>query len=112
MANWRAKRTVLIATSNNAPEQVDGLLGWLDSDVQRWSALTGDVLITAPGRDPMLVNTDATAPPPGATEDRMKLYLGIGAGVVALAAVGTGLILLRNRRSLGRIRHTAWCCGG
>jgi hypothetical protein len=93
------KRTLLIATSNSAPEQVDGLLAWLDGNTERWSRLTGNALIAAPGRDPMLVSTEDAAPPTEATADRSKLYLGIGAGVIAVVAIGTGLILLRNRQS-------------
>ncbi len=97
---YDGKRTLLVATSNNAPEEVDALLGWLDSNVQRWSGLTGNALISAPGREPMLLSTDAAAAAPAeATTDRTTLYLGIGAAVVAVVAVGAGLILLRNRRS-------------
>lgn len=98
---YAGKRTLLIATSNNAPEQVDGLLGWLDANPEGWSRLAGNALIGAPGRDPMLVSTEAAAAPADATRDRSKIYLGVGAGVVTLVAIGTGLILLRNRRSQG-----------
>jgi hypothetical protein len=98
---YAGKRTLLIATSNNAPDQVDGLLAWLDGNTERWSRLTGNALITAPGRDPMLVSTETAAAPAEAAAGGSTIYLGIAAGVVALVAVGAGLILLRNRRSRG-----------
>ena len=46
-------RTVLFATSENAPEQLDSLLDWLDGDVRRWAALDGTAVISLPGRDPV-----------------------------------------------------------
>ncbi|MCV7227442.1 hypothetical protein H7J73_15515 [Mycolicibacterium komossense] len=95
------KRTLLIATSNNAPDQLDGLLIWLDSDVEHWSRLNGNALIEAPGRPPMQLSTDVAAAPEGPSQNRTALYLGIGAGVVALVVVGAGLIVLRSRRPQG-----------
>jgi hypothetical protein len=97
---YDGKRTLLIATSNNAPDQVDALLGWLDSDVEHWSRLSGNALLSAPGRSPMLIATDtATDAGPAAGHDRTVQYLAISAGVLAVLILGAGLILLRNRRS-------------
>src|SRR5690349_15913195 len=42
-------RTVVVASSNHAPAQLDSLLQWLDSDVKNWSRLAGNALISAPG---------------------------------------------------------------
>jgi hypothetical protein len=100
---YHGKRSVLVATSNNAPEQLDALLQWADSDVQRWSRLTGNVLIGAPGREPVVVATAAQEQPePSPTESRWPLWWAMSAGAVALVAVVGGLIILvRSRRSRG-----------
>ena len=49
------QRSLLIATSNGAPAQLDELLRWLDSDPKRWSRLRGNVLVAFPGRPPAAV---------------------------------------------------------
>jgi len=100
---YDGKRTLLIATSNDSPDQLDVLLGWLDSNVERWSRLTGNALIAAPGRDPVLVATASREPSPSPTESRPALmWWAIGAGVIAVVAVAAGLIILRSRRSRGQ----------
>jgi hypothetical protein len=100
---YDGKRTLLIATSNNAPDQLDRLLGWLDSNVERWSRLTGNALIAAPGSDPVLVATASQEPPVSPTERRPPpLWWAIGAGVVAVAVLAAWLIILRGRRSRGQ----------
>lgn len=95
-------RTLLVATSTNTPDELDRLLAWLNGDTARWSGLTGNALIAVADRDPIQVNT-ATAQPESvaATSDRKALYLGIGAVVVVLAALGAGAIAWRGRRSRG-----------
>jgi hypothetical protein len=96
-------RTLLVATSTNAPGELDRLLGWLDGDTARRSRLTGNALIAVAERDPIQVNTATTAQPEtmAATTDHKALYLGIGAVVVVLAALGAGAIAWRGRRSRG-----------
>jgi hypothetical protein len=92
-------RTVLVATSNNAPEQLDELLAWLESDAQRWSRLTGDALISAPGRVPVLVGTTPPISPVVVeTKDLSLRWWGIGAGIVSVLTVVVALMLLRARR--------------
>ena len=58
------KRSLLVATSNGAPEQLDELLHWLAADRQRAANLNGVALVSVPGRDPVTVlgKQDATAP--------------------------------------------------
>ncbi|MGB2920522.1 MAG: hypothetical protein WA944_10320 [Mycobacterium sp.] len=53
------RRSVLVATSNDAPEQLDALLGWLGPNVERWADLDGTALIAAPGRQPVVFDPDA-----------------------------------------------------
>lgn len=86
-------RTVLFATSQDAPEQLDSLLGWLDGDTRRWAALDGNAVISLPDRDPVSVDTQVAAPPEAADDSGANplwwiaagIGLVIGASVVALA---------------------------
>ena len=94
-------RTLLVATSNNAPDQLDALLGWIDSDVERWSRVTGTAVIAMPDRAPVVFSTES----PRQTEDRptdsrSALFWGAGAAAVLLA--GVAVIFLRSRRSRGQ----------
>ncbi len=91
------KRSLLIATSNGAPAQLDGLLTWLNTDPRHWSRLSGDAVIAPPGRDPLVVG----AQPPRAevakgSDDSLVWW--VGAGIVAFVAIGSGLIFLRSRQ--------------
>lgn len=98
-AMYDGRRSLLVATSNNAPEQLDALLGWLDEDVQRWSRLDGAALIAAPGREPVLVSADQTATDEsGAQQDRGPLLLAVAAGLVGLLVVAAGFAAFRRRR--------------
>ncbi|WP_242676821.1 hypothetical protein [Rhodococcus sp. ABRD24] len=98
-------RTVVLASSNGAPGDLDALLGWLDADPARFPKLTGDVLIGPRDAQPFAIGvrvTDVTAQ----AEDQNDS--GIGAGTVAAIAVGTAALAvlvvgaavwLRRRRS-------------
>lgn len=95
-------RSVLIATSNQAPEELDALLSWLGQDMQRWSRLDGTALIATPGREPVLVAAGGQSPPaapePGAGGSPQ--LLGIGAvSAVLLAGAATIVIYRRAKRS-------------
>lgn len=94
-------RSVLVATSNNAPEELDALLSWLGQDVQRWSRLDGSALIAMPGRDPVLVaGAQPSSPAPDTAAVGPPQLLGIGAAMAAvLAGVATVWIYRRAKRS-------------
>lgn len=94
------QRTLLVATSNGAPDQLDELLRWLSSDPRRWSRLNGAAIVATPGHSPVTLGTQpGVAQPPAATvADRRTWAWALGGGIVALAAIGTGLILLRSGR--------------
>lgn len=94
-------RTVLIATSNGAPQELDRLLGWLDADISHWSRLSSNAVLSFPNRAPVTVATDAGATGSEQSADRPALYLSIGIGALILVAIGAGLIALRGRRSRG-----------
>jgi len=90
-------RTVLVATSNGAPQQLDSLLEWLDADARRWSSLDGIAVIAPPDRDPVAVAApeqpaEAAASRTGGSGKRF-----IVAGIVGLVAGGAGVFLLRRR---------------
>lgn len=61
------KRSLLIATSNGAPPQLDDLLRWLHADADRWSQLRGNAIVAFPGRPPVSV-LDRTPPSVGGPE--------------------------------------------
>jgi MYXO-CTERM domain-containing protein len=91
-------RTLLIATSTGEPEQLDALLGWLNTDARRWARLSGDALLGVPGREPFTVGANTPAP----QQDRPSqsswpptwwIAAALGAGLIAAAA----LFVLRRR---------------
>lgn len=93
------RRTLLIATSNGSPEQLDALLGWLDAVPVRWTRLTGTAVLAPAGRDPVTFGAANPEEVASFAEDGKRLpYLWIGAGIVAVVAVGAGLIWWRSRQ--------------
>jgi hypothetical protein len=91
-------RTLLIATSNGDPAQLDGLLAWLNSDPMRWSRLTGTAVLAPAGGDPVMIGADEPQQSVMAAEAGNSLpYRWFGIGVLAVVAVGTGLIWWRSR---------------
>ena len=75
------KRTLLIATSNGAPQQLDELLRWLGGGAGRWSGLDGKAIISVPGQAPVTVPNEPTAlaAPPSASAERGRgLAIAIG----------------------------------
>lgn len=100
---YDGKRTLLVATSNGAPAQLDELLNWLDSDVRRWGNLSGDVLIQAPTGDPVVVNTadnpDATDQTAVEEQKFPMVAVGIGVAILVAALIAVAVIVARRRRT-------------
>jgi len=97
------KRTLLIATSNGAPRQLDELLGWLGGGPGRWSGLNGRAVISVPGQLPVTVPNESTAvmaaqPDSSDGGDKYSWAWWVAGGVVAVAALGALAILLSARR--------------
>ena len=93
------RRTLLIATSNGAPQQVDALLAWLDAVPARWSRLTGTAVLAPVGRDPITFEADDLQQSATSVDEANGLpYWWIGASVVLVVAAGAGLIWWRTRR--------------
>jgi hypothetical protein len=100
---YDGRRTLLIATSNNGPAQLDELLDWVNADVPRWSRVSGNALITMPGRGPVVMSTDAADEPAVVTaQDRFSWSWIIWGASIGLLAVGVVLFVLRARRARGR----------
>jgi hypothetical protein len=100
-AFYDGRRSLLVATSNGAPAQLDALLGWVSADPRRFSKLDGIALIGAPGQQPVVIG-----PQPGVSGSAA----GLGgravwwvAGAVTVAAVigAVASLLIRNRRRSG-----------
>ena len=53
-------RTLLVATSNGDPAQLDALLAWLDSEPMRWSRLSGTAVLAPARRCPRDVRRGRT----------------------------------------------------
>lgn len=86
------RRTLVVATSNGAPEQVDALLAWLDAAPLRWSRLTGTAVLAPAGRTPVSFGADSPRPAAGAVEGGNDLpYWWLGAGIAAVLVAGAGI---------------------
>ncbi len=100
---YDGKRAVLVATSNNGPAELDELLNWINSDVPRWSRVSGNALVTMPDRGPVVMATDTGQEQAVVTaEDRFPWSWVIWGASIGLFAVGVMLIMLRNRRARGQ----------
>lgn len=96
-------RSLLIATSNGAPFQLDELLRWLTGDNKHWQSLKGVAAVSVPGQEPVTVDQSPTAgpvaaAPGGGSHSDLAWLWWFGAGWLVLAIVGAGVIVLRTRR--------------
>ena len=98
---------VLVASWNSAPDELDGMLSWLDADPARWFALDGDILFGAQNTEPMSLSSSALSGADGAaaatddgTSDRMVVVVvGVGLAVLAVGGVAALVFAVRSRRS-------------
>lgn len=98
-------RSLLIFTSNGAPQLVDGLLDWL-SQPGRWEGLDGRALISLPDTQPFVVPNPPIAPMPAKDASFManlgqSLIWWLTGAVAAIAVVG-GVLILRRAQRAGR----------
>jgi len=91
-------RALLIATSNGAPEQLDGLLNWLAAERGRWADLDGQAIIAMPNAEPVTLPNPppGLAPAPGGSlpAPNSKWWV-VGGAAVVVAALGFGLLRWR-----------------
>lgn len=102
-------RSLLIATSNGAPGELDGLLRWLNSDDERWSQLKGNALVAFPGRVPesVLDRMPPTVYGPVPSESDLAASKGrkgsakwwVAAGVLAATGAAAATLAIRARRA-------------
>ena len=99
---YDGNRTLLVATSNTAPDQLDALLRWIDSNVERWSRVAGTAVIAVPDRAPVVFSTESPRQAEHrSTESQSMQFWGAGAAATVLFAAGIAAILMRGKRSRG-----------
>lgn len=91
-------RTVVIATSDGAPELLDSLLAWLDSHPARWSSLDGIAVLAPPGREPVVVEADVAEQYSVPAERGSGAPVWVAAGAVGLLGLAVAGGLLYRRR--------------
>lgn len=97
------QRPILIATSNEAPDQLDDLLRWLSAKTDRWDALAGQAVVSTPGSEPITVSNPSVgvaALPASSTSGTNSTWMWWLAGglVVAAVAAGVTVFLVARRR--------------
>ncbi|KAA0919287.1 hypothetical protein [Dietzia sp. ANT_WB102] len=97
-------RAVLVASTTSGSAELDRTLDWLSDDKDRWGALRGNVVFTAPSRDPLsLSTTEALGLPAEKSADggpvRTALIVGSVTLVAGLALGGLVWLATRSGRS-------------
>ena len=100
-------RSVLVASSNGHPDQLDSVLRWLTADPRRWSALDGTALLAVDDRTPVVIPepdpATVTAAAATSDDDSDAGAIVATAGVVAAVVIVAGAtwFVLRRRRRRG-----------
>ncbi len=93
------QRSVLVATSNDNPAQLDELLRWLAQKPNRWAALDGRAVISVPGTDPVTVPNRRTDLPTqqgtGSSAKGGTGWIWWAAGAIAAVSLLGALLILR-----------------
>ncbi len=93
------RRSVLVASSNGAPAQLDELLKWLGTDERRWSVVDGVALVSVAGRPPVTVTApERTADAESASGTPIAFWWWIGGAMLAVVLVLTIWLRIRERR--------------
>lgn len=99
-------RSLLVATSNGAADQLGVLLGYLNVD-QRWQDLRGVAVVSVAGQDPVTIGQQSPpAADPVASAKNLSDTVSpkwLAAGLLAVLAVGLAVVMIR-RRSRRRVR--------
>ena len=95
-AFYDGRRSLLVATSNAAPDRLDDLLRWMTADPRRFSTLDGVAVIAAPGRQPIVVGAQSGVVGSTAAPGRNPLWWA-AAGAGLAAALGAGWLMVRRR---------------
>ena len=97
-AFFDGRRSLLVATSNSAPGQLDALLRWVSADPRRWSKVDGTAVISVPGHEPVVIGPQPGAQVGAGLSSGPAVALWIAAAAVLAATAGTALIVVRSRR--------------
>lgn len=97
-------RAVVVASTSSGSAELDRTLDWLGAEPTRWNELRGNVLFTAPGRDPVALSStesvDAGGPGSDTSPDvRTALIVGSMTAVAGIALAGVVWLATRRRRS-------------
>lgn len=88
-------RSLLVATSNAAPAQLDRLLQWMTADSRRWSKLDGLAVISVPEKNPVVIGSQRSVSSP---VGEASAATGWWAAAGALVLGGSAFWFLRRRR--------------
>jgi hypothetical protein len=94
------RRSLLVATSNAAPGQLDELLRWLAADTRRWPRMEGIALVSAPGRAPVAIRPQAGIAEATATSGGPSAAGWVAGGIAAVALLGSAFIFWRRSRRI------------
>lgn len=97
-------RALLVASTSSGSGELDRTLEWLSAEGGRWSLLTGNVLFTAPDRDPLELSTAEAVQVESAERDssgsaRTALLIGLAVTMVGAGVAGVVWFGSRRRRS-------------
>ncbi len=100
-------RAVVVASTTSGSGELDRTLDWLGGDRNRWDSLRGNVLFTAPNRDPVALSTTEAllADVPESQSPRAvrtALIVGAVAAVAGLALAGVVWLATRRGRASRR----------
>ena len=106
---FEGNRSLLVATSNGAPAELDRLLNWLNADPARWSGLNGSVVVAIAGREPEMVpdRTPLSVSPPTSPAAHKASDGGVSpwwavAGLGAAIVIGVAAFQVGSRRARAR----------
>lgn len=95
------RRSMLVATSNGAPAQLDELLTWLGADERRWSIVDGVALVSIAGRPPVTVTApQRTAEPASTNTSSGAVWWWIGGAMLVFVLALTVWLRIRERRRI------------
>lgn len=99
-AVWDAdkKRTVIVASSQDNPADLDALISWMGEDRERWSDLNGDLIVKVRDREPVQLTTVEAPDQPGRSA---TAFIAIGVSLVVIALIVAAVVSVSRRSQKG-----------